>query len=84
VQVIDIMTLTEAKIECNRWFAHLQRQRDKSIAMQRIATALRAGELSHQEAQRQVRTLDSGMTVYDGANLELAVRILLKHSGQTH
>ena len=73
------MKLPEAKAECERWFDYLNRQRDKSIAMQRIAAARRSGEINHDEGQRRVRALDSGVTVYDGANLEKAVRVLLKH-----
>jgi hypothetical protein len=32
------MTLTEAKAECERWFAYLQAQKDKSFAIMEIAT----------------------------------------------
>lgn len=73
------MTLVEAKIECERWFAYLDRQRDKSISMQRIAALRRSGEIDHDEGQRRVRALDnSSVMVFDGARLEQAVRALFK------
>lgn len=74
------MQLDEAKAECERWFASLQRQKDKAIAMQKIASARRLGEIDQAEGRRRVRALDGcSVTVYDGANLEKAVRVLLKH-----
>jgi hypothetical protein len=75
------MKLDEAKTECERWFAYLQRQKDKSVALQKIASARRTGEIDEQEGRRRVRQLDGcGVTVYDGANLEKAVRVLLKRA----
>lgn len=74
------MTLTEAKAECERWFAYLKRQADKAVAMQKIANARRSGEIDEEEGRRRVRALDNGVTVFDGANLEKAVRVLLKHA----
>lgn len=75
------MTLAEARAECERWFAYLKRQQDKAIAMQKIATARRNGEIDLEEGRRRVRALDNcSVTVFDGANLEKAVRVLLKHT----
>jgi hypothetical protein len=72
--------LDQAKAECERWFAYLQRQKDKAVAMQKIAAARRSGEIDEQEGRRRVRALDGcSVTVFDGANLERAVRLLLKH-----
>jgi predicted Fe-Mo cluster-binding NifX family protein len=72
--------LAEAKDECARWFAHLDRQREKSLALQKIATQVRSGEITSEEGQRKARTLNgAGVTVYDGARLEQAVKLLLKH-----
>lgn len=73
------MTLAEAKTECERWFAYLQRQEDKAAAMQKIASERRAGHIDENEGRRRVRQLDSGVKVYDGSNLAKAVRVLLKH-----
>ena len=74
------MTLTQAKAECERWFAYLKRQEHKSLQIQSVAAARRRGEIDENEARRRVRTIDGcSVTVYDGANLEKAVRVLLKH-----
>lgn len=76
------MTLDQAKAECERWFAYIKRQETKAVEMQKLATALRRGEIDEAESRRRVRALDgSGVTVFDGANLEKAVRVLLKHVG---
>jgi hypothetical protein len=75
------MTLAQAKAECERWFEYLARQQLKSSRMQNIASLRRLGKIDEDEARRRVRALDQGVTVYDGANLEKAVRVLLKHVG---
>lgn len=72
------MTLNEAKAECARWFASLKRDEERSLALQTLAAARRAG-LSDEEMRERRRTIDCTVTVYDGANLERAVRTLLKH-----
>ncbi len=73
------MKLSEAKVECERWFSYLDRQREKTVAMQKIASDRRQGLIDETEGRRRVRALDNGVTVFDGANLEKAVRVLLKH-----
>lgn len=74
------MKLTEAKEECARWFAYLDRQREKSLAVQKLATQVRNGEITSEDAKRKLRTLDGcGLVVYDGARLEQAVKLLLKN-----
>lgn len=73
------MTLTEAKAECERWFAYLKRQEEKSLALQKLAAARRTGEIDEQEGHRRLRAIQGSPTVYDGANLERAVRVLLKN-----
>lgn len=72
------MKLDEAKAECERWFAYLKRQEEKCVAMQKIASERRQGLLDEAEGRRRQRSLDNGLTVYDGANLAKAVRVLLK------
>lgn len=73
------MTLVEARTECERWFAYLNNQRHKSMEMQKIATARRNGEIDLEEGRRRQRALDNcSVTVFDGADLEKAVRVLLK------
>lgn len=74
------MTLAQAIADCHLWFAYLDRQRAKAVEMQMIAAKRRSGEIDEVEGRRRVRALDGcGVTVYDGANLEKAVRVLLKH-----
>lgn len=74
------MKLAEAKEECERWFAYLKRQEERAIEIQKIASAVRKGEITSDEGQRRLRRIDGcGVTVYDGANLQKAVRVLLRH-----
>lgn len=73
------MTIDDAKAECERWFAYLERQKQKASDMQRIAADRRSGKIDQVEGQRRMRALDSAPTVYDGANLQRAVKVLLKH-----
>lgn len=74
------MKLEEAKTECARWFAYLDKQREKAVAMQKIAAEVRTKKIDENEARRRVRTLDNtGLTVYDGSNLEKAVKVLLQN-----
>lgn len=74
------MKLPEAKVECHRWLDYLQRQKDDAVAMGRIATERRYGNIDADEAQRRVLEIDrrKGLTVYDGAKLAEAVKLLLK------
>jgi hypothetical protein len=75
------MTLDEARAECERWFAYLKRQENKSIEMQKLASLRRSGEIDETEARRRMRSLDNcSVTVFDGARLEQAVRVLLKRT----
>jgi len=74
------MKLAEAKAECERWFAHLDRQREKTKAIQQLAADRREGRCDKEEGQRRLRRIDgAGITVYDGARLEQAVKVLLKN-----
>jgi hypothetical protein len=68
---------TDEAIEiCEQWFAYIERQKQKSIEVQRLATMARNGQ--QEEAQRRLRQIDSTPTVYDGARLEPAVRALVE------
>lgn len=69
---------TEEAIEiCNGWFAYIERQKQKSIEVQKLAAMARNGQ--QDEAQRRLRQLDTtSLTVYDGGRLEPAVRHLVK------
>jgi len=74
------MKLTDAKAECQRWLDYLERQKEDAVAMSRIATERRYGNIDADEAYRRVREIDrrKGLTVYDGAKLAEAVKLLLK------
>lgn len=74
------MKLEQAKAECERWFAHMQREEDKSIALQKLASDRRMGRCSAEEGKRR-RGIIMGPSpaVYDGANLADAVKTLLKY-----
>lgn len=69
------MDTREAIEICEGWFAYIERQRLKSIEVQKLATMARNGQQA--EAQRRLRQIDSSPTVYDGSRLEPAVRHLV-------
>jgi hypothetical protein len=71
------MKTTEAIEICDGWFAHLERQRQRAVDIQKLAAMARAGQ--QEEAQRRMRKMDNrSVTVYDGARLEPAVKHLIK------
>lgn len=70
------MKTDEAIAICEQWFAYIERQREKSVELQRLAAMARNGQ--QEEAQKRLRQIDSTPTVYDGARLEPAVRALVK------
>lgn len=68
---------TDEAIEiCEQWFAYIERQKQKSVEIQKLAAMARNGQ--QEEAQRRLRQIDRTPTVYDGARLEPAVRALVK------
>lgn len=74
------MTIAEATEECERWFAHLDRQREKTRLIAQLAAERKAGTCTQAEAERRMRVIDgAGVTVFDGAKLEQAVKSLLAH-----
>lgn len=74
------MTLEEAKTECQRWLDYLDRQKESAAAMGRIAGDRRNGKCTADEAKQRVAELDrrKGLTVYDGAKLAEAVKLLIR------
>lgn len=66
------MTRAEAIAEMRRWLAHLDEQRVRAEQLQTAAKLARAG--STEAAQVIRRRIDAKPVVYDGANLEPAVR----------
>lgn len=78
------MNTAEAIEICEGWFGYIERQRQKSVELQKLAAMARAGQ--QEEAQRRLRQIDRTPTVYDGSRLEPAVRFLVeqaKHSNGT-
>lgn len=74
------MKLDDAIKECERWFAYNERVKQKSIDVQKIASDVRNKVITSDEARRKLRNLDNcSVTVFDGAKLEEAVKLLLKH-----
>lgn len=72
------MDREEAIRECERWFAHLEKQKEKSIRLQELAAHARKGKAEQLEAQAEVRKMDRQPRVYDGSRLADAVRVLIK------
>ena len=71
--------LKKAKEECHRWLTYVTKQKEKSVAVQKIAGDVRNNLISREEAQRRLRLLDNQPTVYSGEKLVDAIRFLLKH-----
>lgn len=72
----DRVKTPEAIEICEAWFAYIERQRQRSIEFQKLATMARNGQ--QEEAQRRMRQIDRTPTVYDVGRLEPAVRHLVK------
>lgn len=73
-----MMTLTEARHECRRYLDYLKQEEAKSLALQKLAADRRAGISDDREKDRRMRDImGSSPTVYDGANLAEAVKVLL-------
>lgn len=70
------MKTNEALEICEGWFAYIERQKQRSIEMQKLATMARNGQ--GDEARRRMTQIDRSPTVYDGARLEPAVRHLVR------
>jgi len=72
------MTPDEAKVECERWLTNCDERRRKSREMQQLAADRRAGRCDAEEAAVRLKNIHfAAPLVYDGANLEEAVRVLL-------
>jgi hypothetical protein len=71
------MTTAEAIQICKHWLAHLDRTKERSIVMQKLATKARRSPEDAKEAQREMRRIQSSPTVYDAGRLEPAVRHLI-------
>jgi ribosomal protein L13 len=51
----------------------------KSKQLQKLAKESTRGMIDALEARQRVRQIESSLKVYDGANLEHAVKVLLRH-----
>ncbi len=71
------MKIEEAKEECKRWLAYLQRQREKTLFIQQLASDRKSGKVTLDEARKQLRIMDGSPVVYDGARLAEAVKVLI-------
>lgn len=72
--------LEEAIAECERWLKRCDFQREKAEALLKLASERRAGKVSAAEAKSRMDAIDGrAPTVFDGSDLEAAVRILLDH-----
>ena len=64
------MKLSEARTECERWFAYLQQQEVRSVELQQLAFDRRAGTCDDTEMHLwRMARIDSSVIVYDGAKL---------------
>ena len=59
------MNIEQAKAECQRWLDYLQKQKEKTIAVQQIAAGRRNGSILKEEALRRLQVIDnkSSLTV---------------------
>ena len=71
------MNLAEARAEAERYLAYLDGQASKAKRLAEIASARRSGEMNLVTARRKIRAIDDVSHVYDGSNLELAIRKFL-------
>lgn len=75
------MTVSEAHAECRRYLDYLAREEAKSLALQRLAADRRAGKCTDREKDRRMADImGPSPTVYDGAELANAIRVLLQES----
>lgn len=73
------MKLEDARQECRRYLDYLEREKAKSLALQKLAADRRAGICGDREKDRRISDImGPSPTVYDGANLAEAVKVLLK------
>lgn len=73
------MTLSEARNECQRYLNYLAVQQAKSVALQKLAADRRSGKCDDREKERRMRDImGQSPSVYDGANLAEAVKVLIK------
>lgn len=73
------MNLSEAHAECKRYLDYLEREKAKSVALQKLAADRRRGICSDAEKDRRLAEINGrSPTVYDGARLADAIVVLMK------
>lgn len=73
------MTLHEARNECRRYLNYLAIQEAKSLALQKLAADRRSGKCDAHEGERRKKDImGPSPTVYDGAALAEAIKVLLQ------
>ena len=78
------MKLGEARAECQRYLDYLTREEEKAAALVRLAADRRSGRCDDRERERRLREImGPSPTVYDGANLRDAVKVMLKATAPT-
>ena len=71
------MTLEEALQECNRYINYLKHEEKKSLALQKLAADRRLGKCDDKEKDQRLREImGQSPTVYDGANLADAMKVI--------
>lgn len=77
------MSLNTALDVCENWFARLDKQRSDSQQLQEIAAKRRKGEMTYAEAELAVKRITGySPTMYDGGQLEIAVKRLIEEIGK--
>lgn len=73
------MKLAEARHECQRYLNYLSVQEAKSLALQRLASDRRNCKCDDKEKARRMKDImGPSPTVYDGARLAEAIKVLMK------
>jgi hypothetical protein len=73
-----IMALHAAMSEMRRWILSCDDQREKSARLAKLAAMARRGEITPDEGRRAIEEINRiTPKVYDGGNLEIAIRAVL-------
>jgi hypothetical protein len=71
------MKALEAILTCQAWFRYLDKQRDHTMRMAEAAKIARQGNTELAKKMKQQIDREKGLRVYDAAELEPAVRVLV-------
>lgn len=76
------MTKEEAIKWCHAWLEHCSWQKEKTKKLQDLAKKRKSGLVSDQEARKIMADIDRSPLVFDGANLEASIKVLLPYIGR--